>query len=333
MIRGKLDMSRASQDLNKTTTTYYSNWTQFKKQIFLQVFVLLGVAFLFVFAYVPMFGLVMAFKDYKITDGIMGIFTSPFVGLKYFTEFFHEYNLVSLIKNTLGISFLKLVFTFPIPIIFAIMLNEVKYLPFKRTVQTISYLPNFISWVIVSGMAFVFFSTRDTGIINNLLISIHLIKEPIAFLTDPNNFWGLAIGTAVWKEMGWWAIIFLAAITGIDTQLYEAADIDGASRLRKIWNITLPSIKGTITVVLILALGNLLGGGLGGSNFEQSYLLGNSANRDGSQIIQTYVFDVGLSGGRYAYATAVGLIQSAISLLLVLGSNFAAKKITDNSLF
>jgi putative aldouronate transport system permease protein len=146
-------------------------------------------------------------------------------------------------------------------------------------------------------------------------------------------FYGLAVGTSMWKEMGWWSIIFLAALSGIDPQQYEAADLDGATKLGKIWHITLPGIKPTIIVVLILSLGNLFGGGLGGSNFEQCYLLGNSMNSDTSQIIQTYVFKIGLSNGRYAYATAVGMIQSVISLLLVLGSNWTAKKISGTGLF
>lgn len=310
-----------------------SKWHLFKKQWLLQMFVLVGILFLVIFSYTPMFGLLMAFKDYSISDGILGIFTTKFVGLKNFNEFFHEYNIKEIIENTLGISIFKLIFTFPAPIIFAIMLNEVRNLFYKRLVQTVSYLPNFISWVIVSGFALIFLSTGSNGIINNLLVQLGIVQKPIAFLTDSKNFWGLAVGTAVWKEMGWWAIIFLAAITGIDQQLYEAAEVDGASRLRKIWHITLPGIRGTITVILILAIGNLLGGGLGGSSFEQSFLLGNTANYERSEIIQTYVFRVGLSEGRYAYATAVGMIQSVISLVLVLVCNFSAKKISGNSLF
>ncbi len=305
----------------------------FRKQWTLQVFVLLGIVFLAIFSYAPMFGLLMAFKDYKITDGIIGIFTSKFVGFKYFSEFFHEYNFKTIVTNTVGISVLKLIFSFPAPIILAIMLNEVRSVPFKRTVQTISYLPNFISWVIVSGFALIFLSADNNGIINVLLVKTGIASKPLPFLTSPSYFWGLAVLTSIWKETGWWAIIFLAAISGIDPQMYEAAEVDGASRLKRIWYITLPSIKSTVTVVLILALGNLLGGGLGGSSFEQSFLLGNPANISRSEIIQTYVFRVGLSEGRYAYATAVGLIQSFISLILVLTSNYASKKVSGNSLF
>lgn len=229
------------------------------------------------------------------------------------------------------ISLLKLIFTFPLPIIFALMLNEIKHLRFKKILQTASYLPHFISWIIIANLSFQFLSS--SGVINTILQNMNLIKEPINFLTDANKYWGLAVFLDVWKEMGWWTIIFLAAISGINQDLYEAAQIDGATRLQRIWSITLPCIKGTIVVVLIMTLGNLFGGGLSGSNFEQSYLLGNSMNAAKSDIIQTYVFDVGLSKGRYAYATAVGLIQSVISLIMIMGSNYVSKKLTDTGLF
>ena len=217
------------------------------------------------------------------------------------------------------------------PILFAIMLNEVRNKPFKRFAQTVSYLPHFISWVIIAGLAINFFSSD--GVINTLLGGAGLIDQPIPFLTSSDNYWPMAVFLDVWKDMGWWAIIFLAAITGIDPTLYEAADLDGAGRLRKIWNITLPSIKGTVTVVLILSLGNLFGGGLSGSNFEQSYLLGNTMNFERSEILQTHVFKTGMVNSRFAYATAVGLIQSVISLILIFASNAVSKKVSDSSLF
>jgi len=301
-----------------------------KKQCFIQGFVILGMLFLLIFKYIPMFGIVMGFKDYTITMGVKGIFTSKWVGFKHFKEFFTDYNFWPLVRNTTMLSVLKLVFTFPVPILFAILLNEMRSQRFKRFVQTVSYLPHFVSWVVVSGLVVNFLST-DRGVVNNILMAAGLIKKRIEFLSDPDYFWGLAVATDIWKDMGWWAIIFLAAITGIDPCLYEAAEIDGAGRLRKIWHITLPGIKGTITVVLILALGNLFGGGLSGSNFEQAFLLGNPMNSDKSEIIQTYVFEIGLSKGRYAYATAVGLIQSVISLILVFLSNSVLKRLSDGS--
>lgn len=307
-------------------------WVRFRKQRLLQCFALAGILYLLVFSYLPMTGIVMAFKDYNITMGIGGIFTSKWAGFKHFLAFFNDINFGMLLRNTIALSILKLIFAFPLPILFAIQLNEVRSGGFKRAVQTVSYLPHFISWVIVSGLAISFLS-NDRGAVNNLLEAIGLTGEPVPFLTSAGYFWPVAVFLDVWKDMGWWTIIFLAAITGIDPSLYEAADIDGASRLRKIRSITLPGITGTVTVVLILALGNLFGGGLSGSNFEQSYLLGNATNHANSEIIQTYILKIGLSKGRYAYATAVGLIQSAISLALIFGSNAASRKINKSSLF
>lgn len=324
-IKQKAEMDTMPLSKNRNTTFY------FKKQLSLQLFVLAGILYLIIFSFIPMFGLIMGFKKYDIVMGVKGIFTSEWVGFKYFIEFFTDYNFGRLVRNTIAISVLKMVFTFPLPIMFAIMLNEIKALRFKKAVQTCSYLPHFISWVVISGIAFRFFSTG--GIINTLLEKIGLINKPIGFLTDPDLFWGLAITLDIWKELGWWTIIFLAAIVGVSQELYESAQIDGAGRLKRICYITLPCIKPTIVTVLILAIGNLFGGGLSGSNFEQSYLLGNTMNSSASDIIQTYVFQVGLAQGRYAYATAVGMIQSAISLILIFSSNIISKRISGSSLF
>ena len=260
-----------------------------------------------------------------------GIFESPWVGFKWFEEFFTDYKFTQILSNTLVLSILKLVCTFPIPIVFAIMLNEVRGKRMKKFIQTSSYLPYFISWVVVAGLLQVFVSS--TGALNNLLAGAGWIEKPLEILTSPDYFYGLAVITAIWKDTGWWTIIFLAAITGIDPTLYEAADMDGATRMQKMRYITFPSIAGTVTVVLILALGNLLGGGLSGSNFEQCYLLGNAGNIDNSDIIQTYVMRVGLVNARYSYATAVGMFQSVISVVLVYTSNFISKRISGNGLF
>lgn len=292
------------------------------------MFVLAGIVYIIIFNYVPMFGLVMGFKDYQVTQGI---FESPWVGFKWFEEFFTDYKFTQILSNTLILSILKLVCTFPIPIVFAIMLNEVHNKKVKKFIQTSSYLPYFISWVVVAGLLQVFVSR--TGALNNILLSMGWIEKPLEILTSPDYFYGLAILTAIWKDTGWWTIIFLAAITGIDPTLYEAAEIDGATRLQKMRYITFPSISSTVTVVLILALGNLLGGGLSGSNFEQCYLLGNAGNIDKSDIIQTYVMRVGLVNARYSYATAVGMFQSVISVILVYTSNFISKRISGNGLF
>ncbi len=200
-------------------------WKQFKKQKTLHLFVGLGMIFLLVFAYTPMFGIIMAFKQYSISTGIKGIFTSEWVGLKHFREFVNDYQFGTIVRNTLVLSFLKIIFAFPAPILLAILLNEVKNMGFKRFVQTVSYLPHFISWVVVVGIAFTFLSA-DIGMVNKALLGLGLIDKPLDILTNPNYFWGLAVGSAVWKEMGWWTIIFLAAIAGINPVLYEAAQID-----------------------------------------------------------------------------------------------------------
>lgn len=309
-----------------------SVWKRFWKQRSLQAFVWLGIIFLLIFAYTPMFGILMAFKEYSIVSGVKGIFTSPWAGFKYFSEFYHDYKFYTIVRNTLVLSFLKVIFTFPVPIIFAIMLNEVKNMAFKRVVQTASYLPHFISWVVVLGLGFTFFSSH-VGLVNKILLSLNWIDQPLPILTDANYFWGLAVGTAMWKEAGWWAIIFLAAIAGINPALYEAAQIDGAGRLARIWHITLPGIRGTVVVVLILTIGSILGGGLVGSNFEQAFLFGNASNNDTSEIVQTYAFKVGLAQGRYSYAAAIDFVQSVISVILIFSSNYIAKRVTGSGLF
>lgn len=305
---------------------------KFRRQIELQIFALLGIGYLIIFSFIPMFGIVIGFKAYKITSGIEGIFTSPWVGLKYFREFFTDYRFGELLRNTIVLSSLKMLFAFPIPIILAILISECRNAPFKRLIQTASYLPNFISWVLVCGISTALFSQKS-GVINQLLIRIGVIDSGIPFLTDPNRFWGLAVILSIWKSSGWWAIIFLAAISGIDSTLYEAASIDGAGRLKRIYHITLPGIRGSIVTVLILSIGSFLGGGMVGSNFEQSFLMGNSANNAKSEIIQTYAFKMGMAQGRFAYATAVDLIQSCISIVLVIVSNIIVRKVADEGIF
>jgi len=273
-----------------------------------------------------MFGILIAFKDFRVRNGIIGFFTSPNVGFKWFIEFYNDLGFWNIIRNTLVLSVTKLIFIFPLPIIFAIALNELRSMKFKRFVQTVSYFPHFISWVVVSGMLFSFFNSQ-TGLINRLFLQLNIISQPMTILSSPETFLPMIVWADIWKGLGWSAIIFLAAITSVDQELYEAAIVDGAGRLRRIWNITLPSIKGTIVILLILNMGGLLTG-----NFEQSYLMGNMGNISRSEIIPTYVLKMGLAQMRYSYATAIGLAQSFLSLLLVLFSNFIAKKISGTSL-
>ena len=274
-----------------------------------------------------MVGIIIAFKRYKLTSGVMGFFTSEWVGFKWFAEFFASPLSGMYIRNTIVLSALKLLVCFPAPILFALMLNEVRSSKFKRVVQTCSYLPHFISWVIVSGLCFTMFSSVN-GVVNELLLKAGWISEPLSILFDGKQYWGLAVGTELWKEMGWNAIIYIAAISGIDATLYEAAEIDGASRLRRIWHVTLPSIKGTIIIMFILSLGGLVNG-----NMDQAMMLGNTLNRDYSEIINSYVLKVGMASFRFDYGAAVGLMQSVISIILVFSSNALSRKITGASIY
>ena len=288
---------------------------------------LLGLIYLAIFAYTPMVGILIAFKKFKLTAGVVGFFTSPWVGLKWFKEFVNDYLFFDIVRNTLALSALKICIAFPIPILFALMLNEIKRPIFKRVVQTASYLPHFISWIIVSGICYTMFSTLN-GLVNQVLLSLGLIQKAIPVLVEPSYYWTLATSTEVWKEMGWSAIIFIAAIAGVDAALYEAAEIDGASRMQRILHVTLPCIKGTIIIMLILALGGLVNG-----NLEQARLLGNNLNRERSEIVQSYVLRVGLTDFRFDYAAAVGLMQSVISVILVFGSNMFCRKYAGASLY
>lgn len=298
----------------------------------IQVFALAGIIYLVIFSYLPMVGISIAFRSYKLTSGLAGVFTSKWVGLKYFAEFVTDYRFPELVRNTLAISALKMFFAFPVPILLAIMISEVRSPKFKRLVQTISYLPNFISWVLVYGICLSFFAA-DRGLVNEILRKLGLTETGIPFMTDPGMFWGMATVLSIWKSSGWWAIIFLASISGIDANLYEAAMCDGAGRLKRIWHITLPGIRGAIVTVLILSIGSFLGGGMVGSNFEQCFLLGNSVNNATSEIVQTYAFKMGMAQGRFSYATAVDLIQSIISLALVVISNGIVNKISGEGIF
>lgn len=293
-------------------------------QRYLQFMVLPGVIWMLLFNYIPMGGIIIAFKKFKITKPIS---EAAWVGLRYFKEFFEDSNFTDIMVNTLGISILKLAIGFPLPIIFALLLNEIRGTRFKKISQTISYLPHFLSWVVLGGILITWLS-KDGGVINDFLMSIHIIKEPISFLGGPQYFWGVALISDTWKELGWSAIIYLAAITGVDQQIYEAATVDGANKLQKIIYITLPSITGTIAIMLILQIAGLLN-----SNFDQIMILKNQINISRSQVIDTYVYQVGMRMGKYSYATAVGLFKSVIALILLLIANISSKKLLGRSLY
>ncbi|WP_172255400.1 ABC transporter permease [Saccharibacillus deserti] len=290
----------------------------------LQLMVLPALLFILVFSYIPMYGVLMAFQDYSLFDGFSG---SPWVGFKHFEMFFGAPEFWTVIRNTIVISLLKLLIGFPAPILLALMLNEVKHRMFKKVVQTISYLPHFLSWVIVSGFVMSMLSTEN-GSVNMLLQSLNLVKEPINFLSLPEYFWTILVTTGVWKEIGFASIVYLAAIAGVDPSMHEAAAMDGAGKLRQIFSITLPSIMPVVIVFLILAIGNLLSAG-----FEDILLLGsNPVLRDVGDVLDTYVYRTGIQNNRYSYATAAGLFKSLLGVLLLVGANYAARR-SGNSLW
>lgn len=289
----------------------------------LQVMALLGVIWMFVFNYIPMYGLIIAFKEFSI---IKSIAEAPWVGFMHFVEFLEDENFWLVLKNTLGISLIKLFIGFPLPIIFALLLNELTSMKFKKMVQTISYLPHFLSWVVLGGILTTWLA--DVGIINDILMGMGFIDERTNFLADPQYFWGIVILSDIWKELGWSAIIYLAAIAGVSTELYEAATIDGANRFQKMWNVTLPAIRPTIAVLFILAVSGVLN-----SNFDQILILRNALNESASNVVDIYVYQVGIQNARYSYATAVGLMKAIIAFILLLSANKIVKKLNGNSLF
>jgi putative aldouronate transport system permease protein len=298
------------------------------RQKYLHIMAVPGIMWMIVFCYLPMIGLVMAFQQYNL---IKGIFASPFVGFIQFKELFTDDVFWTALRNSIGMSLVKIAFSFPAPIIFAIALNEISGLKFKRVVQTASYLPHFISWVVIAGIFLMWLDAR--GAINQILISAHIISEPVNFLMKRGSFWILMAIIDTWKETGWWAIIYLAAISGISLEMFEAAVVDGASRLQQIFYIIIPCLKNTIAIVLILTAGSLIYGGLSGSNFNQSLLFGNVLNYDSSEILDTYVLRLGLENGRFSFATAAGLIQSIISLVLFSWANWSSRRLNNTSLY
>jgi len=269
-----------------------------------------------------MYGVQIAFKDFFANKGIVG---SPWVGLKHFERFFSEPEFWMLLRNTLYIAFLDLVIYFPITIILALLLNEIRKEMFKRYVQTMIYVPHFLSWVVVVGISYILLTTEG-GIINELIALMGLEKIP--FLMSMDWFRPTIITQSVWKDAGWGTIIFLAALAGVDSQLYEAARIDGANRWRLLWHITLPSIRSVIVILLILRLGNFLDLG-----FEQIFLMLNAMNREVGEVFDTYVYSVGIKQGQFSYSAAVGLFKSIVGLILVIGANTLAKKFGEEGIY
>ncbi len=278
--------------------------------------------YILIFNYSPMWGWVTAFQDYKPKLGISG---SKFVGLKNFKWLFGRADFLQSVRNTLGMSIINLVLGTVTSILLAILLNEVRHMGFKRTVQTVTYLPHFLSMVIVVGMAQNIFASN--GPLNQLLLSLHIIKEPIFFLGDGKLFWPLVGVINVWKEVGWNTIIYIAAMTAIDPSLYEAASIDGAGRFNRIRYITLPGIKSTFVILLIMNIGHLMEAG-----FELQYLLSSSLTMDWAQTIDIFVLKYGISKQQYGVATAAGIFKSVVAIILLFAANTIAKKLDESTL-
>jgi len=299
----------------------------FSKRIYEQRFLLLlsvpFVVWLIVFRYIPLVGWVMAFQDFKPH---LGFFNQTWVGLKHFIELFNAPLFYRALQNTLGMSILGLFFGFTTSIGFALLLNELRFLSLKRFTQTVSYLPHFISWVVVANIITSLLSIN--GPVNEILLSLRISSEPVNFMIKPGYFWMLVVFADVWKEMGWGAIIYLAAMAGIDSQVYEAAEIDGVNRIQRVWHITLPGIKSTIIILLIISIGNIINIG-----FEKQFLLGNAVTATKALVIEKYALDYGIGLFRYSFGTAIGIFKSVVSIALLLAANFLAKRSGTGKLF
>ena len=281
-----------------------------------------AVLYFLIFNYAPMYGVLIAFKDFNFKQGILG---SDWIGFDNFKYMFQLDNFYSVFRNSMVLSICRIVFTFPIPIILALFLNDIKNAKFQKTLQTLFYLPHFVSWVVI-GSILVNFLSPTNGVINNVIQSLG--GEPIFFLAEKKYFVPIVILTSIWKDSGWSTIIYLAAITGISGEMYEAARIDGANKLQQLRYITFPCIKSTIVTMLILRLGSIMNNG-----FEQIFILQNSMNLSVSEVFETYTYRLGMLDGRYSFATTVGLFTSVIGVIFLLASNQIAKKLGEDGIW
>lgn len=292
------------------------------KKKYLYILLIPAVVYFLIFNYVPMYGIIIAFKDFNFSKGILG---SPWIGFENFRYMFGLSDFYTVFWNSLYLSFLRLVIGFPFPILLALLLNEMRNRTYQRITQTIIYLPHFISWVVIGGIL-VNFLSPSWGVVNIFLKQFGF--EPVFFLADTNYFRPLVILSSMWKESGWESILYLAAMVGINTELYEAASIDGANRFQRIRYVTLPGIKSTIVILLILRLGHIMGNG-----FEQIFVLQNPLNLSVSEVFETYVYRVGLIGGRFSFGTTVGLFTSVIGLIFLIASNQIAKWMKEDGIW
>ncbi|WP_454191339.1 ABC transporter permease [Paenibacillus sp. Marseille-Q7038] len=298
-----------------TKTAYFKRYWQ------LYALISLPILYFVIFRYGPMYGVQIAFKDFNLFQGISG---SEWIGFDAFREVFAMRDFYTTLRNTFMLNFLDLLVSFPAPIILAIMLYEIRSTWFKKISQTILYIPHFISWVIIGGIVYQLFGSQS-GMVNGVIESMGY--EPIPFLTEKNSWLITYLFTGVWQSAGWGTILYLAALTGVNKELYEAAEVDGATRLKRIWHITLPCIKPTIVTLLILNLGKMVSIG-----FDRPYIIGNTAVREYSDVLSTFVYRIGLESGQYTLATVVGLFQAVVGLIFVLGSNYISKKVTGDGI-
>ena len=295
--------------------------TRMKREKYIYLLLLPGVLYFIIYRYVPMAGLIIAFKDF---NPFVGFWDSDWVGFKHFARMFESTEVLQVLNNTIQLSLLQIFVAFPISIILALMLNELRNATLKRLIQSMIYLPHFLSWVVVVGIFVVFL--RGDGLINSVLAQFGI--EPLPFLTDPAYFKPIVIIQVIWKEAGWGTIIFLAALAGVNPSLYEAAVIDGASRWRQLWHVTLPAIRSVIIILFILRLGSVMDSG-----FEQIFLMLNPFNMDVGNVLDTYVYFKGIQQGNIGFATAVGMFKGLIGLVLVLVANRLAKRLGEEGLY
>ena len=296
-------------------------------QLQLHGMMLPATALILLFSIVPLFGILIAFKDYRPVSGVAGIFTSQWNNFKNFKILFQNYDFLPMLRNTLGINLINNLISIPVPLFFALMLNEVLNTRFKSLIQTVTYMPHFLSWVVFGGLFMTLLST-DNGFLNTILMNLGLIREPLGFMAEPKYFWAIAAVTSLLKELGWGAILYIAAIAGVDQELYESAMMDGAGRFRRMWYITIPCIKPTVMIMVIFAISGMLN-----NNFTQIYVFQNSLNISASQVIDTYVYEYGLGQLQFGMAQAVTLAKSIIAIILLVGANKLSNKVTDSGLF
>lgn len=331
LTAGKASGARTKQDKRAYAQLGHNTWRKaFMQHYWLYILMIPGILYMLIFNYTPMAGLVMAFEDFSPYNGdtaIQALFGSPFAGLKYFEKLFTGPDFWRLLRNTLAISLANLIFAFPAPIILALLLNELRCKWFKRFSQTLVYIPHFVSIVIVAALTYQLFSTTD-GVAYHMLVQVFGKQNAPDIMSDPKLFSTMIVGQNLWKETGYGTIIYLAALSSVDTQLYEAAKIDGAGRWQLMWHVTLPAIRGTIILMLIMKVGSLLNTG-----YEQIFLMQNAMNRSVSDVFDTYIYTKGIVNGQYSLATAAGLFKSIVSMVMVVGANKIAKLFGESGLY